>query len=306
MTTVIPLLPWRVFWTVAVEHSFTRAAERLHLSQPTVSFHVHALETYYGLKLLHRTTQGVSLTPSGEILFRYAQHLIAVEEEARLAVSGQESLRGQVTVGASHTIGEYLLPPLLARFDHDNPGLEIRLQVENSRQIASRVVDNQLDFGFIEDDLVDARLNRDEWAEDELVAVVGPNHPLTAEPEVSLKELLNHRLIVREAGSGTRQCLCQHLEQAGFVAYGLVTLEVGSTQAMKTLASHGIGVAFMSPLALQAELQSSQLHQLKLKDFQLPRRFYLLRGDHHLTPGARQLYRFLLSERPAEAPANPA
>lgn len=306
MNAVIPLLPWRVFWVVAVEHSFTRAAERLHLSQPTVSFHIHALESYYGLTLLHRTTQGVSLTPSGEILFSYAQRLISLEEEARLAISGEEGLRGHVTLGASHTVGEYLLPPLLARFDHEHPGLKITLHVENSRTIASRVAEHHLDFGFVEDDLIDARLIREEWLEDELVPVVGPNHPLATVVEVGLKELLSHRLIVREADSGVRRCLCQALERAGFVAYGLVTLEVGSIQAMKIMANHGSGVAFLSPLAVQAELQSFQLRRLKLTDFQLPRRLNLLRRDQHLAPGAHQLYRFLLAERTIEVPTTPA
>lgn len=299
---MIPLLPWRVFWAVAVERSFTRAAERLHLSQPTVSFHIQALEAYYGSKLLYRTAKGVSLTPGGETLFRYVQRLMALEEEARLAVGGLESLQGQISVGASHTVGEYLLPPLLASFGREHPGFEINLVVENSRRVASRVADDQLDFGFIEDDLVDARLKRDEWGEDELIPMVAPDHPLAERSGVTLAEILTHRLIVREPGSGLRRALFHALEVAGFSVFGLNLLEVSSLQAMKALAAHGGGVAFLSPLVAQNELASGALREIRLPDFQVRRRIMLLRRERHLPPGARSLYRFLLSSRSEGAP----
>ena len=171
----------QVFHAVAKQRSFTRAAEALFMTQPAVTFQIRQLEEQYRIRLFERRTGDVALTPAGELVFSYAERILALNDEldTRLGeLSGEVS--GQLLIGASTTLGETLLPQLLGEFDALYPRVRSRLIVGNSEMIASRVAERMLDVGVIDMESALPGLASTVCGEDELLVICAPDHPLAA------------------------------------------------------------------------------------------------------------------------------
>lgn len=235
----------RVFAAVAQHGSFSRAAVALRLSQPAVSKTVQELERQTQLALFDRSGRTPRLTDAGNALFARARELFGVErvaEEELGALRGLE--RGVLRVGASTTVATYFLPPLLARFHQQHPGVTLRVVSANTRAIARRLLEGRLDIALVEGPVSHERITVLPWREDELVVIAPAAHPLVRKRRVRAADLINEPFILREPGSGTRV-----VAEAALAEHGVhpgTTVQLGSTEAIKQAVAAGLGLAVVS------------------------------------------------------------
>jgi DNA-binding transcriptional LysR family regulator len=257
----------QVFHAVAKHLSFTRAAETLFMTQPAVTFQIKQLEEHLSTRLFDRAQGRIALTPAGQLAFDYAERILALSAEldTRLKeMSGQTA--GPLLIGASMTIGEYVLPQLLGKFKARFPAVVPTLFVGNSEAVQDRVAERTLDLGFIEGDSHLSSLQSEVCSEDELQVVCAPSHPLAKEAFAPPASLTQHAYVSREAGSGTRAVVDRYLQQAGVAPEAMnVVVELGSPEALKGLVATGLGFAIMSRVIAAKEVQLGQLVQVPLK-----------------------------------------
>ena len=265
-----------LFHAVAEEGSMSRGAERLFISQPAVSKQVKELEAALGAPLFDRLPRGLKLTAAGEVLASYARRLFAVEAEAEQALKEMRGLtRGRLTLGASLTIGDYLLPPVLGVFHRRCPDIEIQLEIANTHVIRQKVSENLLDIGLTEGFVEEPQLSAEVFGSDEIIAVVPPGHVLLDCGPVTSARFCAEPLLLREPGSGTREVVERALARLGL--FVTPTLTLGSTEAIKRSVAAGLGVALVSRLAVAAEIESGLLHSLPLSDLSIVRPLHLVR-----------------------------
>jgi DNA-binding transcriptional LysR family regulator len=256
----------QVFHTVARLLSFTKAADSLHMTQPAVTFQVRQLEEYFNTRLFDRAHNRISLTEAGKRVYEYAEDifdLYAKMENAVRDITGEIS--GILIIGASTTIAEYMLPSLLGDFKKKYPDITVQLRVSNSDGIVTMVENNDIDLGVVESPVLNKNLVVEECRKDRLVAIVPPQHPLSGNEKVTIKELLEHDYIAREEGSGTREVIHEHLADAGYKSADLhVAMELGSPEAIKGAVEAGMGVSIVSEVSIHKELQLGTLVALEL------------------------------------------
>jgi DNA-binding transcriptional LysR family regulator len=259
-----------LFLAVAEEGSVSRGAERLCISQPAVSKQLAELESALGSKLFDRLPRGVRLTEAGEVLLPYARRLFAVEREAETVLAELRGLeRGRLAVGASTTLGSYVLPGILAAFKRRHPGIDLHLVIDNADGIRDALLDGALDVGLTEGRVDAPEIEAEVFMEDEIVAIAATDHPLLAEAPVMLERLAREPFVVREAGSGTRAVAERALGERGLSVRPVLTL--GSTEAVKRAVFTGIGVAFVSGLAVGLDREAGRLAVVPLSDLTLRR-----------------------------------
>jgi DNA-binding transcriptional LysR family regulator len=268
-----------LFRAVAEAGGFSRAAERIHVSQPAISMQVGELETQLGLTLFHRLGRGVKLTAAGQILLGYAQRLGALAVEAEQAMEEVRGLRrGHLAIGASTTIGVYLLPNLLGQYRRQYPEIDVRFDIANTDDILRRLVDGTLDAGLTEGLPPDNdELETVVFLRDKLVPIAPPDHPRVkggCKP-LTLGQLCAEPMIIRESGSGTREVIDRALARRG-QKLKRPSMVLGSTEAIKRAVAAGLGVAIVSHLTIQTEIASGQLAILPVRGFQLTRPLHRL------------------------------
>lgn len=245
----------QVFHTVAGVLSFTKAAEILNMTQPAVTHQIRQLEADFNTRLFDRENNRISLTHSGEEVLRYANQIIALYgdmHESVKSITGDTS--GLVTLGASTTIAEYMLPDLLGSFQKKFPDVQVRLRVANTDAVVSMVADNTIDLGVVEGEVNNQYLHVEDCQVDELRVIVPPGHPLAEQSSVAPSELLNYPFVFREDGSGTRSVIARYLEQNGLDEHQLnQPFELGSTEAIKGAVQAGMGISMVSASALVKE-----------------------------------------------------
>ena len=257
----------QVFHAVAKHLSFTKAAETLFMTQPAVTFQIKQLEEHLSTRLFDRAQGRISLTPAGHVALEYAERILTLSAEldTRLKEMGGQAA-GPLLIGASMTIGEYVLPQLIGKFKAHFPAVVPTLFVGNSEAVQDRVAERTLDLGFIEGDSHLASLHSELCCEDELQVVCAPSHPLAQERFALPSALTQHPYINREPGSGTREVIDRYLAKAGVAPDSLnVVVELGSPEAIKGLVATGLGFAIMSHVIVAKELQLGQLVQIPLR-----------------------------------------
>jgi DNA-binding transcriptional LysR family regulator len=256
----------QVFHAVAKHLSFTKAAETLFMTQPAVTFQVKQLEEQLNTRLFDRAQGRISLTPAGQLAFEYAERILALSAEldTRLREMGGQTA-GPLFIGASMTIGEYVLPQLIGEFKARFPAVVPTLFVGNSEAVQERVAERTLDLGFIEGDSHLSSLQNEVCCEDELQVVCAPSHPLAREAGALPTSLTQYPYVSREAGSGTRAVVDRYLQQVGVSPESMNrVVELGSPEAIKGLVATGLGFAIMSRVIAAKELQLGQLVQVPL------------------------------------------
>jgi DNA-binding transcriptional LysR family regulator len=257
----------QVFHAVAKHLSFTKAAEALFMTQPAVTFQIKQLEEQFDARLFDRSQGRITLTPAGALALEYAERILALsgELDKRMKeLSGHAA--GPLLIGASMTIGEYVLPQLIGKFKARFPAVVPNLFVGNSEAVQERVAERTLDLGFIEGDSHLSSLQSEVCCEDELQVVCAPSHPLAKEAWAPPACLTQHPYISREAGSGTRAVVDRYLQQAGVSPESMNrVVELGSPEALKGLVATGMGFAIMSHVIAAKELQLGQLVQVPLR-----------------------------------------
>jgi DNA-binding transcriptional LysR family regulator len=267
----------RVFVAVAERQHVTRAAEALNLAQSAASASIAALEARHGTKLFHRVGRGIELTDAGAVFLPEARAVLARAEAAELVLSELGGLkRGTLSVQASQTIASYWLPRYLVAFRRAYPGIEIRLTVGNTTQAAEAVRAGTAELGFVEGEVDDPTLTSRPVGRDQLVIVVGPDHPWAASGAVAPSDLLDSEWVLREPGSGTRAVFEAALEGLGVPSGKLkVALELSSNEAVRAAVEAGMGATAISASVAAPSLEAGLLHQVRLP---LPdRNFYVLR-----------------------------
>jgi len=268
-----------VFLAIAREKSFSLAAKRIHLSQPTASEHMQELEAELGTTLFTRRGRAIALTEAGRVFETYAARIMSDIADARQAVTELDGLkRGSLLIGASTTPGIYLLPGLIGQFRSRHPGIELRLDIANSRIIEERVRANELDLGVVGGhELARGESCLAAGLVDELVLVVPPHHPWARRRDIAPTVLAEQPLLVREEGSATRRVMERSLAHAG-VKY-TVRMELGHTEAIEQAVIAGLGVAFVSVYAVNGEVATGRLAALRLRGLPIRRHFHVIHND---------------------------
>ena len=286
----------RSFVEVAEVGTFTRAAERLHLAQPSLSRQISALEQDLGSPLFHRGRGGSLLTAAGEALHARARELFAVEQSAEAELRALRGLDGgELRVGASTTVATYLLFPYLARFREANPRVALRVASANTRSIARALLERRLDVALVEGPVRHSRLDVVPWRADELVVIMPPAHRLARKRSIQLRELASEPLIEREPGSGTRK-----VAERALAAHGVtptVTLQLGSTEAIKQAVAAGLGLAFVSRFAVEDQVALGRIAAVRVREAALGRSLTELRLRGRAPTPAATAFRRLLELR---------
>jgi DNA-binding transcriptional LysR family regulator len=287
-----------IFHAVAQTGSMTLGAERLDISQPAVSKQVQELERYLHVHLFDRIGRRVHLSQAGEILADYARRLFGLAQEAEEAMAEVRALgRGGLRIGASTTIGAYLLPGVVAAFWHRHPGVDLLVEIENTEQVHRRLAGLDLDVGLTEGLVEDEDLDAEVFHRDELVVIAPRGHRLANSPRVPLSALREEPFVLREPGSGTRA-----VEERALARLKLpvrVALAMGSTEAIKRVVAEGVGLAIVSRLAVHAECAAGTLAVLPVAGLRIERPLHLVRRKGRRGGPALQAFCAILRERTA-------
>jgi len=287
----------RLFVKVVEEQSFTATARKLGITQPAVSNNIRALEDKLGAELLARRTKRLSLTPAGELVFRRAQNILTEWTNLRNELGGlRAEVVGKVTIAASNIPGEYLLPCRLAAFQAAYPKVSLKICVGDSVAMLNKVLSEEADFAVVGSPVDTGKLEAVLWLDDELMLIVPADWPLASSETLSLDELMRYPLIVREPGSGHRRALEEALHQQGLrLSLFSVSLEIGSTEAVKNAVRAGLGYAFVSKWAL-GDTEAAGLRALTVPGLTMKRAFYLIKPrESSLALAAGTCYHYLLS-----------
>jgi DNA-binding transcriptional LysR family regulator len=265
----------KVFRTVAEELSFHKAAERLFLTQPAVTLQIKAPENDLGARLFDRATGHISLTRQGALLLPYAQKLAALVSEAEQALAaGQGQLAGRLAIGVSTTIAQYVLPRLIAAFLAENPRVQFSLQSGNTDEIVQLLLKEKVSVGLIEGPARDRGVRSEPFMQDELVLIT----PRDFESDhLSRDQLVASNLLMREQGSGSRRVVESVLEKAGITLKSFKnTINLDSTEAIKSAVEAGLGIAFVSRWAISKELELGTLRVAEVTGIRVVRHFSLI------------------------------
>jgi DNA-binding transcriptional LysR family regulator len=256
----------QVFHAVARVLSFTKAAESLNMTQPAVTFQVRQLEEDFNTRLFDRGHNKISLTDAGKVVESYCTKIFDLYgdmQESVKRLTGDNS--GDITIGASTTIAEYMLPALLGDFKGTFPDVKIRLKVANTASIVSMVEDNAIDLGIVEGETNNKLLLVEGCQVDRLVVITAPEHELANHTSIEPATLLEYPFIFREAGSGTRAVIAEFLKKAGLEENQLkAALELGSTEAIKGAVEAGMGISVVSEATITKELKLETLCAIEL------------------------------------------
>ena len=282
------------FQVVAKHCSYVRAAEELHFSQPAVSAQIRQLEETLGVKLFEQIGRRTHLTQAGDELYHYSQKIFAVIDEA---LETMEELRGphhgRLRVGADTTVGTYVIPGLLGKFHQSYPEVEISLDVVNRAALVERIMSNEIDIAIVGRVPDDIPVVIEPFAPNELVLVASPYHRLAGRANVPLSELAKEHFLMREVGSGTRAALELILQEAEVPLH--VSMHMGNNSAIKQGVAAGLGIALISRVALDMELETNRLVILDVEGFPIMRQWRIVHlKDKHLSATALAFKSFLL------------
>ncbi len=299
----------KVFRAVAEHRSFRKAGEALYLTQPAVTLQIKALEEELATKLFERNASGVQITEAGKVLLQYAEqmHQLADEAQVRLAALKGETT-GELVLGASTTIAQYVLPTLLAEFSRSHPAIRLQVFSENTEQVVDGVAIGRFGLGLIEGPPKRRDLRIQPWFEDELLLVVPAGHEWAGIGVIAAEALVEAPLVMRELGSGSRHVVEDGLQRAGLRLGSLrIVMELDSTEAILSCIEAGLGVGFASEWALIRRRDTHRLASLRLSGGKICRNFSIVSAQGpEPQPAATALRRFLLDRVPAQQAHQPA
>lgn len=269
----------RIFVTVVEQKHFSRAAELLNISQPGVSLHIRNLENEFGVKLIHRSPKYVEMTEAGAMLYERAKQMLAHYEEAKREINELRSVvTGTLRVGASFTIGEYILPKILAQYANQYPHVEVQVIISNTEEVVQAFRANQLDIGLIEGEVHQGDLEIEPFMEDEMLVIAPSHHPLAQKKVIEKSQLQNQVWVFREQGSGSRTYSDQLIRdlQLNIKRHFIFS----SIQGVKEAVTAGLGIALLSRWTVRKELEAGEVRILHLHDKRIVRAFSIVRKKH--------------------------
>ena len=255
------------FYELCRIRSYTKTAEYLHITQPAVSQHIRHLESWYGGSLFEYRDKRLNLTPRGEQLYRYVQALRADSRKVRQELLDYNTETLPVVFGATLTIGEYVMPAILEQILKEKPDCNLSMKVENTQSLLRELQDGSIDFALLEGYFDKARYASCCLSYEELIPVCSADSALAGRC-VSLEEITGRRLILREAGSGTREVFEQALKAHNYSIGNFANRSViGNMNAIKQLVSQDVGYSFLYLQAVKTELSNGTLAEFQIEGF---------------------------------------
>ena len=265
--------------TLIEKRSFSLAAKKMLLSQPSLSKHIKNLEIFANCPLITRTKSGISLTREGTILYGYARKMLKLRDEAReKIVSLKDSVTGHVFIGASTIPATYILPWVLTGIRQEHPDIQVHILSSDSDDIIEMVLDGQVEIGLIGKTIHDRRLACDPIWNDELILVGKKGHSLQGLENVTVEEIMQQPFIIREKGSATRSILEEYLKSQNLPGTSQFTIacEMGSSEAVKEAVIAGLGVSILSIHAVRRELQQGIVTRIPISGHTITRNFSII------------------------------
>lgn len=265
----------KVFDTVARRLNFTKAANELNITQPAVTKHIKEIELNLNIKLFERNGTKIKLTQAGEILLKYTEEIFSIYQKMEFEIGQlQEKQKGHLRLGASTTIAQYVLPPILAEFRKRFPEIQLNLVIHNSEKIEDLLTNNKIDVGLIEAQIKNRTFHYFPFMKDEIVLVARQNHPLSTRNHLKTHDLLQIPFVLRESGSGTLETIDLALKAKNIKLNELKTeIRLGSTESIKSYLLHSDALAFLSVQSILQELKSHTLTIIDVKNMAIPRYF---------------------------------
>jgi DNA-binding transcriptional LysR family regulator len=271
----------RILKAVATEKNFTKAASVLYLSQPSLSKQIKTLEKNLDTLLINRERNKISLTESGKVLLQYSERILALcEESCRALIDLKNGERGNLTVGASQTIGTYLMPRILALFAQNYPQIDLKVQVNSTRIIAKKIINREIDIavvgGEISDDLK-KNLTIQPFVYDELSLIISKSHPFAKKQKINKEDLYCLDFITLNSNSTIKQFIDNILIQNQIETKQLKTiLQLNSIEAIKTAVSLGLGAAFVSSSAIEKEIKLNTIGIITIEKIRINRKLSII------------------------------
>jgi len=268
----------KVFQTVAHRLNFTKAAAELYITQPVVTKHIHELEHHFKVKLFERNGSRIKLTPAGESLRQQADQLFSFYQNLEFEMAGfSRDQKGKLRVGASTTVAQYVLPPVLAAFHQKFPHVQITLITNNTEQIENGLKNNEIDLGIIEGRSKNTSIKYSEFLKDEIVLVSSNKNAFAKKEIIKAAELKNIPLLLREPGSGTLEVISHALKLAGIKMRDLkIEMQLASIESMKSYLPYSDCLAFLSIHSVLNELKRNELRIIDVKGLEIERYFYFI------------------------------
>jgi len=268
----------KVFYTVALRLNFTKAAQELYISQPAVSKHIQELEETYKTKLFERNGSKIALTPAGEILLKHTKNIFEIYREIDFDMSSFINERqGLLRLGASTTISQYIISPVLARFHQKQKDIKVNLLNGNTEQIENALINKEIEIGIVEGQSKNQSIKYIPFLKDELVLVCNTKSPLVKQNKILLEDLKSMKFVTREPGSGTLEVIEFALKQVDIKITDLqFEMQLGSTESIKSYLLNSDCFAFMSIHAVGKELKNNELIVLDVENLSIERYFYII------------------------------
>ncbi|KRD57731.1 transcriptional regulator [Flavobacterium sp. Root935] len=268
----------KVFYTVALRLNFTKAATELYITQPAVSKHIQELEETYKTKLFERNGSKIALTPAGKTLLKYTKSIFDIYREIDFEMSSfNKERQGLLRLGASTTISQYIISPILASFHQKQKDIKVNLLNGNTEQIENALINKEIEIGIVEGQSKNQTIKYIPFLKDELVLVCNSKNPLVKQNEISVNDLKSMKFITRERGSGTLEVIEFALKKAGLKFSDLqIEMQLGSTESIKSYLLNSDCFAFMSIHAVNKELLNKELIVLDVEKLAIERFFYII------------------------------
>ncbi|PGT85199.1 MULTISPECIES: LysR family transcriptional regulator [Bacillaceae] len=285
----------KMFCLVVDEGSISQAARLSFVSQPAVTRQIRQLENFYGTLLFDRTEGKLIVTETGKMLYPFAKAIINdFDRSKEVILQATGEYNSNLRVGASLTIGEFLLPSLLGRFKKHAPEIKVTLTIRNTPSVLEDLTNDVIDIALVEGIVEDKHLIVEKFANDELILVCSPDHPWKDRSEIQIEELANEKMIWRESISGTRLIAENALKEYGILEKINSYMEIGSTQAIKSAVESGLGISILSKLTVARELEQGYLQEIKIKDVHIERSLWLVKKPQRFhREGVSQFVEFI-------------
>ena len=284
----------KIFKVVADLKSFSKASELLFLTQPTITQQIKKIENYLGITLFKREKNGVYLTREGKEFYKYVERIL---EDYRLLEEKISDLKLQknssLFIGASSTIGEYLLPDLLSEFYKKNEFIKINLFIGNSKEVEEGILSKSFYIGLVEDEIISSKFNKHKFFEDEIVLIASTKNKI--KDSINLEKLKDLKIIFREKGSGTRNIVQKFLKEKNISV--LPTMEVGSSKAIAKIVENSNLLGFVSSLVVEDKIKEKKLKIVKIDNLSIKRNFYYITQKNINLPPVERDFLMFISNR---------
>lgn len=291
----------RILKAIATEKSFTKAADVLYLSQPSLSKQIKTLEKNLNVRLIHRENNKISFTENGKILLHYSERILPLCEECcRVLIDLKNGERGNLTIGANQTIGRYLLPKILELFVKNYPHINLEIKINSTQNITKRVKNKEIDIGLVSGEIskeFSTHVSAEPFVEDEIILIVPKSHSFASKNILSKEDLYDLNFITLHSNSTFKKFMDNILIQNKIEINQLkIILQLNSIEGIKAAVSLGLGVAFISSLAIPKEMELKSIKILKIENIHITQPLSILNHPKFSKAKAFQFFSMELSK----------